>query len=54
MVKSRNIDEVLTKLGISPTRYLDEGTFEYVLFDSNVMTIKKEKRIKEKVLKSQK
>lgn len=53
LVKSRIIDEVFKKLGISPVRYLDEGTFEYVVFGSDVLKIIKEKWTKQKMLNSQ-
>jgi len=54
LVKSKNIDEVLKKLGIIPTKYLDETDFDYVLVNSDVLAIKKEKRTKQKILRSQK
>jgi hypothetical protein len=53
-VKTKNIDAVLTKLGISPTKYLDETNFEYVLGKSDSLSIKKERKTKQKNLRSQK
>ena len=49
LVKSKNIDDVLKKLGISPTKYLDETKFDYVLMNGDTLSIKKEKRIHKKI-----
>lgn len=54
LVKTKNIDDALKKLGISPTRYLDETKFDYVLMNHDTLSIKKEKNMKMKNLKSQK
>jgi hypothetical protein len=54
LVKPKNIDDTLKKLGISPTRYLDETKFDYVLMNSDALSIKKERKTKQKDLKSQK
>lgn len=54
LVKTKNIDDALKKLGISPTRYLDETKFDYVLMNCDTLSIKKEKNTKPKNLKSQK
>jgi len=53
LVKIKNIDAVLRKLGISPTRYLDETEFDYVLVNCDKLSIKKERKTKQKNLRSQ-
>lgn len=53
LVKSKKIDEVLVKSGISPTRYLDETNFDYLLINSNTLSINKEIKKKTKTLVSQ-
>ncbi len=54
LVKIKNIDNALIKLGISPVKFLDETNFDYILMNSNILMIKKEKKAKQKDLKSQK
>lgn len=54
LVKSKDIDNTLKKLGISPTKYLDETNFDYVLMNFNTLEIKKERKTKVKELKTQK
>lgn len=54
LVKSKDIDNALTKLGISPRKYLDETDFDYILMDSHILEIKKERKTKLKELITQK
>jgi hypothetical protein len=54
LVKSKDIDNALTKLGISPRKYLDETDFDYMLINSKTLEIKKERKTKLKELRTQK
>ena len=46
LVKSKDIDNALKKLGISPTKYLGETDFDYLLMNFNTLKIKKERKMK--------
>jgi hypothetical protein len=54
LVKTKDIDDVLKKLGIPPARYLDEAQYEYVLVNRDTLSIKKERKNQQKNLRSQK
>jgi len=54
LVKTKDIDNVLKKLGIPPARYLDEAQYEYVLVNRDTLSIKKERKNQQKNLRSQK
>ncbi|HPY60640.1 MAG TPA: hypothetical protein PLG55_07950 [Methanospirillum sp.] len=54
LVKSKDIDNALKKLGISPTKYLGETDFDYLLMNFNTLKIKKERKMKVMELRAQK
>lgn len=54
LVKTKNMDYALKKLGISPIKYLDETDYDYLLVNPEIFSIKKEKKVKQKDLKSKK
>lgn len=54
LVKIAPLDEVLTKLKISPIKYLDEDSYDYFMIGCNALNIKREKRTKQKTLTSKK
>jgi hypothetical protein len=54
LVKIKNFDDVLKKLGISQVRYLDETDYDYLLLKNDTINLKKERESKQKFLRSQK